>query len=85
MTLTGGTINYSNTSFSDSTNPGYYISSSGIYFGSASDATYIKYDIAGASFTVKGALNAQTGSTLNGTYLVANTVTSAKVNLAARG
>ena len=45
VTLTGGTIKYGKTSFTDSTHAGYYISSSGMYFGSASDAAYLKYAI----------------------------------------
>lgn len=53
-TLTGGTVNYGKTTFADSTNAGYYISSSGLYFGSASDAAYLKYDISGATMTVGG-------------------------------
>ncbi len=156
LTLTGSVIKFGKTSFSDSANAGYYISSSGIYFGTASDTTYVKYDIgaatltivgaiaatsgtiggfnigsdyvrdaansfglastvtagddvrfwAGAAFesrstapfritesgaltatsaTITGALTTSSGSSLNGTYLLSNTVTSAKVNLAARG
>jgi len=45
LTLIGGIIQYNKTSFTDSTNNGYYISSDGIYFGSASDASKFKYDI----------------------------------------
>ena len=45
LTLTGGTIKYGKTSFSDSSNVGYYIGTDGIYFGSASDATKFKFNI----------------------------------------
>lgn len=54
LTLTGGTIKYGKTSFADSTNAGYWIGSSGIYIGSAADASYIKYDISGATLTIEG-------------------------------
>lgn len=54
LTLTGGSINFGKTSFSDSTNAGYYISSSGVYFGSASNARYLKYTIATGAFALSG-------------------------------
>ena len=54
LTLTGGTINYGKTSFTDSTNAGYFISSSGVYFGSASDATKFKYTISSGDVDVIG-------------------------------
>jgi len=45
LTLTGGKLNYQKTSFTDSTNAGYYIGNEGIYFGSASDSKAIKFKI----------------------------------------
>jgi len=54
LTLTGGSINFGKTSFSDSTNAGYYISSSGVYFGSALDARFLKYTIATGAFSLSG-------------------------------
>lgn len=90
LTLTGGTINYQKTSFSDSTNAGYYISADGIYFGAAADATYLKYVISTGAFDVKGALSTAAGSVINGTYvdslnvnkLAAGTITSKTITLA---
>ena len=52
--VVGGTIRYGKTSFTDDTNAGYYIGNEGMYFGSASNANYIKYDISGATFTIYG-------------------------------
>lgn len=56
LTLYGGNINYGKTSFTDSANSGYWISSSGIYIGAASDATYLKYDISSATFDLKATI-----------------------------
>ena len=46
MTLFGGIIRYGKTSFADSTNTGYYISSDGLYIGTAADASRLKYTLA---------------------------------------
>ena len=59
ITLTGGTINYGKTSFSDSVNAGYYISSSGIYIGSASDVSVLKYTIASGVFDFIGTISSR--------------------------
>lgn len=83
--LTGGTISYGKTSFSDTVNAGYYISSAGWYVGAASDATKLKYTIADGTFTFVGAITTGTGSSIDGQYLSANSVASASANLALRG
>lgn len=62
LTLVGGIIRYGKTSFSDSVNAGYYISSNGVYFGSASDAAYLKYAI-GGGFELYGGLIASSNQT----------------------
>jgi hypothetical protein len=49
-------VHYGKTSFADSVNAGYSISTSGVYFGSANDTTYIKYAIATGTFVVQGQL-----------------------------
>lgn len=54
LTLTGGSINFGKTSFSDATNAGYIIDSNGVYFGSALDARYLKYTIATGAFELSG-------------------------------
>lgn len=61
LTITGAglvspTISYGKTSFSDSTHAGYYISSSGIFFGAASDTNYLKYDLGAGTLTLTGTL-----------------------------
>jgi len=54
ISLSGGTVSYGKTSFTDSTNAGYILSSAGVYVGAASNANYLKYDISGATFTLYG-------------------------------
>lgn len=46
ITITGGTLKYGKTGFTDSTNRGYYLGNDGFYFGDAADATKLKFDIA---------------------------------------
>jgi len=90
ITLIGGNLSYGKTSISDSTNAGYYISSAGFYFGSATDASYVKYLIGTTAFDIKATLNTGVGSVINGTYidslnvgkLTAGTITSQIINLA---
>ena len=62
ITLTGGTLKYGKTSFSDSVNAGYILSSSGIYAGAAADSNYLKYDIGAATLTLKGVITSESGS-----------------------
>lgn len=54
ITLTGGAIRFGKTSFTDSVNAGYSIDSDGIYFGSASDARFLKYNISTGALSVNG-------------------------------
>lgn len=54
ITLTGGAINYGKTSFTDSIHAGYILNSSGVYFGTAGDTKYLKYNIATGALTVNG-------------------------------
>jgi hypothetical protein len=54
ITITGGTLKYGKTLFTDSVNAGYWIGSSGIYMGSAADATYLKYTIGTGALDVYG-------------------------------
>lgn len=85
LTLTGGTIKYNKTSFIDSVNAGYFLSSLGLYIGSASDVSYLKYTIGDASFDVKAKLITNAGSEIDGQYLLDNSVASASANLSLRG
>lgn len=64
ITLTGGTIKFGKTSFSDSTNAGYYISSDGIYIGAASDATLLKYTVASGLFDFVGTISSRATATI---------------------
>lgn len=83
LTLYGGTIKYGKTAFDDAVNAGYWIGASGLYFGAAADATYIKYSISAATFVVKAAVTTITGSSLDGQYLTNLSVqTGALANLA---
>lgn len=72
ITLIGGIISYGKTSFTDSTNPGYYISSAGVYFGSAGDATSLKYTLSSGLLEITGRINATSG-TIGGAFYVVNT------------
>ena len=56
LTITGGTIQFGKTSFSDSTNAGYILTSEGFYMGSASDASFLKYTISSGNLELKGAI-----------------------------
>jgi hypothetical protein len=62
ITISGGTLKYGKTSFTDSTNAGYILDNNGVYFGSASDAKYIKYAVGTGAFTLKGDLTITGGS-----------------------
>lgn len=88
ITLSGGTIRFGKTSFSDSTNAGYHISSSGIYFGAASDTTYLKYDIAGATLAYVGTISGRTSATLaaaiNSSGNLVNDVINARLDSSAK-
>jgi len=54
--VVGGTIRYGKTTFADTTNPGYYISSSGIHFGQSA-TSYLKYTIGGNLEWTGGAID----------------------------
>lgn len=64
LTLTGGTIKFGKTSFADTANEGYIMNSSGIYFGSASDTTKLKYDISTGVFDFIGTISSRSTATL---------------------
>lgn len=64
ITITGGTLNYGKTSFTDSTNAGYYISSEGIYIGDAGDASQLKYTIADGTFNFVGTVSSRSTLTI---------------------
>jgi hypothetical protein len=70
LTLTGGIIKFSKTSFSDATHAGYYISSEGLYIGAASDASKLKYTIADGSFDFIGTVSSRS------TLTIANAINS---------
>jgi len=68
LTLTGGSISYQKTSFTDTANAGYYIGPEGIYFGGALDTTKLKFNIATGSLEYAGNLiNASGAVVLNST------------------
>lgn len=64
ITLSGGNIQYGKTSFSDSTNAGYFMSSDGVYFGAASDTTKLKYTISTGSFDFIGTISSRSTDTV---------------------
>ena len=75
ITIIGGTIRYGKTSFSDSTHDGYYIGAEGMYFGAAGDTTVVKHSISTGAITLKGAINTQSGSTIDAQYFIDSTIT----------
>jgi len=54
LVITGGTMKSGKTAFSDATHAGYYIGNEGVYFGTASDAKAIKFDISAGTFLFTG-------------------------------
>lgn len=64
LSMTGGTIKYGKTSFSDSANAGYFIGADGIYFGSVADATKLKYSISAGTFDFIGTISSRSTATL---------------------
>jgi len=64
ITVTGGTIKYNKTSFTDSTHAGYYMGSEGIYFGAASDASKLQYNISTGAFDFIGTVSSRSTLTL---------------------
>ncbi len=79
INITGSTLSYGKTSFTDSVNAGYYLSSAGWYVGSAADANYIKYTLGTGAFVVSGALTTNTGSSINGTYITSASITGSAI------
>ena len=63
-TVSAATLLYGKTSFEDSTNAGYYISSLGVYVGAASNTTYLKYKTADGSFAFIGTISGRSTATL---------------------
>jgi hypothetical protein len=59
-TLSASSLKYGKTSFADSTNAGFWIDSSGVYFGSAGNASYLKYTIGGNLSLVGGVIDSTT-------------------------
>jgi len=75
LTIIGGTIKYGKTSFSDSSHDGYYIGAEGMYFGSVGDSTVVKHSISTGAITLKGAINTQSGSSIDAQYFIDSTIT----------
>jgi len=64
LTLTGGQLRYGKTSFTDSTNSGYFLSSDGVYIGAASDTSKLKYTISTGTFDFVGTISSRETSTI---------------------
>jgi len=88
ITVTGGTVKYNKTSFTDTTHAGYYLGSEGIYFGAASDISKLKYTIADGSFDFVGTVSSRSTLTLaNSINASGNLITdiiNAKLDTAAK-
>ena len=84
-TVSAATVLYNKTSFTDSVNAGYYISSDGLYFGSASDTGFLKYTVATGTLEIKDfkITSLAANSSIDGQYLGNLSVaTGALANLA---
>ena len=64
LTIVGGTIKYQKDSFTDDTKSGYYIGSEGLYVGSASDTTKLKYSLDTGTFDFVGTVSGRSTATL---------------------
>ena len=64
-----GSLKYGKTSWTDSTNVGYYLGAEGAYFGSATDATILKFAIGDGSLQVSGSIVTGAGSDIKGQYI----------------
>jgi hypothetical protein len=88
LTLTGGTIKYQKTGFTDATHAGYYIGSEGIYFGAASDASKLKYTIADGTFDFIGTISSRStvtiASTIDASGNILTDITNARLNSSAK-
>lgn len=65
VTLSGGGLKYGKTGFTDTTHSGYYLGSEGVYFGAASDASKLKYDIGTGVFDFIGTVSGRSTLTLS--------------------
>jgi len=66
VTITGGILKHGKTSFADTVNAGYYISSDGVYAGAANDTTKLKYTIGTGAFDFIGTISGRATSTIAG-------------------
>jgi hypothetical protein len=57
LNINAQTLGYGKTSFADSTHAGYWMDSSGLYFGAASDTAYLKYTVGGSLSLVGGTID----------------------------
>ena len=62
--VVGGSVSYGKSSFTDSANAGYWISPEGIYFGSVSDTSKLKYDIGTGTFDFIGTISGRSTLTI---------------------
>jgi len=87
ITLSGGTISYGKTSFTDSTNAGYWLSNEGWYVGAATDTTKFKYSIATGLMDLVGTISSRSTATIasainsSGNFIDSNLNTSTKTIL----
>jgi len=88
ITITGGTVKYGKTSFSDSTHAGYYQGAEGIYYGAAGDATKFKFEIATGAFdyvgTVSGRATSVLASAINASANLITDLINARMDTAAK-
>lgn len=81
ITLSGGTIKYLKTGFTDSTHAGYYMGSDGIYFGSAADASKLQYNISTGAFDFIGTVSGRSTLTLSTSINASGNLVTDIINL----
>jgi hypothetical protein len=86
LTITGAglvspVIRYGKTSFTDSTNGGYYISSEGIYAGAAADTTLFKYAVATGLIDLVGTISSRSTATIAAAINASGNLVNDVINL----
>lgn len=86
--LVSPTLSFGKTSFGDSVHAGYYISSAGVYIGSALDATAFKYTVATGVFDFIGTISSRStaivASAINASGNLITDVINAKLDTASK-
>ena len=78
ITITGGTLKYGKTGFTDSVHDGYYFGIEGLYAGKAADATLFKFTMSSGALEYGGKVVAGTGSNIAAGY-ISGSITASQI------